>query len=612
MENEIMRLVSKMLAASFLASASPLLAEQPSTLIKDVSVFDGEKLVGKRSVLISGDKITNPDFRGKPANATVIIDGKGKMLMPGMIDAHVHAMQGLDTALLFGVTTQLDMFTAPEMNKEVKDKTKNGGNTGVSDLYSAGYLATVPKGHGSQFGVKVPTLTTPGEADAWVAARVAEGSDYIKIVNESGETVGRPMPTLDAPTTAALIAAAHRYKKLAVVHVQTQALAENAIQSGADGLVHLFFDKAGGQEFAALAKQKGAFVTPTLTVFEGYSGRSGTATLLGSPAFKELLSKDAIETIRAQFGADRTASIDANVKNTISALAKVGVPILAGTDAGNPATWYGISMHRELELLVAAGLSPSQALQAATSAPAKAYRLADRGRIAKGMKADLLLVEGDPSRDITATRNIVEVWKNGMPASKLREERRIAVRAEASGKAPDAVALPADGRILALTSDNGKVVMKAPLGSWMESTDSMMGGQSTVKLAVNGKAPDGQPALVMTGDVTKGTFGQWAGVSFMPGANFSAVNLSSANALKLWVRGEGAGFGVMGFSKAGGQMPSTAPMKVSTEWTELTIPFAAMPKFDASGALMFAITALQPGPYRLEIADVRLVMEPKP
>jgi cytosine/adenosine deaminase-related metal-dependent hydrolase len=187
--------VQKFVSFALLATATPLWAQNQTTLIRDVLVFDGDKPVGQRSVLIVGDRISNPDFRGKPATGTTIIDGKGKMLMPGMIDAHVHAMQGLDTALLFGVTTQLDMFTAPDMNKDAKAKTKAGGNSDITDLYSAGWLATVPNGHGTQFGIAVPTLTTPQEADAWVAARVGEGSDYIKIVNESGETVGRTMPT---------------------------------------------------------------------------------------------------------------------------------------------------------------------------------------------------------------------------------------------------------------------------------------------------------------------------------------------------------------------------------------------------------------------------------
>lgn len=599
---------SKSLSFLLLASASPLLAQQSATLIKDVSVFDGEKAAGNASVLIVGDKIANANFKGKAPKDAIVIDGQGKMLIPGLIDAHIHAIQGLDTALLFGVTTQLDMFMPPEVNVEARAKTKAGGNTDIADLYSAGWLATVPSGHGTQFGAPVPTLTTAAEADAWVAARVAEGSDYIKIVNEAGETSGRPLPTLDAATTSALIAAAKKRGKQAVVHIQTRALAENALNSGANGLVHIFFDKPGDDSFAKLAKDKGVFITPTLTVFEGYAGRPGTAGLLEVAAFKGLLSQSAVESIKIQFGKDRTASIDANVKATLTSLARAGVPILAGTDAGNPATWYGISMHRELELLVKAGLTPVQALTAATSTPAKAYGLADRGRIAKGMKADLLLIEGDATKDILQTRNLVEVWKNGVPTTKLREARRASVVAEATAAASQ-VTLPADGRVLTLSNAGGKVTMTAPVGVWTETTDAIMGGKSSVKLEQTGVAPNGQPALVITGDVKQGAFGQWSGVSYMPTPSFSPADLSAANTLKFYARGEGAAFGLMGFSKAGGQMPAMAPIKVGAEWSEVAVPFSAMRGFDAKGTMMLAITSLQPGSYRLEIADVRLVKE---
>lgn len=595
------------LALTLLATASPLLAQQ-QTLIRDVTLFDGEKALGKRSVLIVDDKIANIDFRGKAKKGMVIIDGKGKMLMPGMIDAHVHAYQELDTPLLFGVTTQLDMFTPPDSNKEAKAKTKAGGNTDIADLYSAGWLATAPKGHGTQFGAAVPTLTTPEEAEAWVAARLAEGSDYIKIVNEGGETVGRTLPTLDTATTKALVGAAHKRGKMAVVHIQTRSLAENAVAAGADGLVHLFFDKPGDDAFAMLAKEKGVFVTPTLTVFEGYAGRSGTAGLVNADAFKGLLSQPALETIKTQFGQDRTAAIDANVKTTITALAKAGVPILAGTDAGNPATWYGISMHRELELLVNAGLTPIQALAAATSAPAKAYRLSDRGRIAKGMKADLLLLKGDATRDIANSRNIVEVWKNGVPTTKLREARRAAVAAElAAASAP--LALPADGRMLTLSAKDGKVQMSAPFGLWSEATDAIMGGKSTVKLDMAGNSPNGQPALKITGVVATGAFGQWSGVSFMPSSSFAPADMSNANTMKFWARGEGSGFAIFGFSKASGQMPAIAPFTVTSDWKEIAVPFSALPKFEAKSMNMIAIEAMAPGAYWLEIADVRLVKE---
>ena len=87
--------------------------------------------------------------------------------------------------------------------------------------------------------------------------------------------------------------------------------------------------------------------------------------------------------------------------------------MLAGTDAPNPGTVFGASLHRELELLVRCGLSPAQALAAATVGPARVFGLTDRGRVAVGQRADLVLVSGDPLTDITATRAIERVWRAG-------------------------------------------------------------------------------------------------------------------------------------------------------------------------------------------------------
>ena len=97
----------------------------------------------------------------------------------------------------------------------------------------------------------------------------------------------------------------------------------------------------------------------------------------------------------------------------IPALSAAHVPILAGTDVGNPGIAPGASLHGELEYLVEAGLTPQQALAGATSAPATVFHLADRGRIAPGARADLVLVKGDPAKDIKATRDILAIWKSG-------------------------------------------------------------------------------------------------------------------------------------------------------------------------------------------------------
>ncbi len=106
-------------------------------------------------------------------------------------------------------------------------------------------------------------------------------------------------------------------------------------------------------------------------------------------------------------------SLTANARESVRRLHAAGIRILAGTDAPNPNTTHGASVHEELQQLVRAGLSPTESLVAATSGPAAVFGLTDRGRIAVGLRADLLLVNGDPTRRISHTRSIVAIWKNG-------------------------------------------------------------------------------------------------------------------------------------------------------------------------------------------------------
>ena len=101
-------------------------------------------------------------------------------------------------------------------------------------------------------------------------------------------------------------------------------------------------------------------------------------------------------------------------EDNVRRLADAGVTLLAGMDAPNPGTVFGASLHRELELLVRCGISPAQALAAATAEPARVFGLADRGRVAAGQRADLVLVSGDPLTDITATRAIERIWRGGI------------------------------------------------------------------------------------------------------------------------------------------------------------------------------------------------------
>ena len=115
----------------------------------------------------------------------------------------------------------------------------------------------------------------------------------------------------------------------------------------------------------------------------------------------------------------------------------------------------------------------------------------------------------------------------------------------------------------------------------------------------------------MTGEVKAGSIASWAGVSFAPAAQpFQPADLGAATGLRFWTRGEGSTPVVMGFSTAGGQAPSVAPFAATAAWTEVTVRFADLKGFDPSNATLLLISASQkPGPFRLEIADVRLVRD---
>src|SRR5215468_9282284 len=142
----------------------------------------------------------------------------------------------------------------------------------------------------------------------------------------------------------------------------------------------------------------------------------------------------------------------------------------------------GATVHGEMELMVREGLTPVQALIAATASPAKAFHLDDRGVIGPGKRADLVLVEGDPATDIKATRHIAGVWKQGVAIDRAAWESRVQTLEadEARRKKNPPPAGSESGKVSDFEGDKPD----APFGSWMPSLDTMMGGQSTGTIAV--------------------------------------------------------------------------------------------------------------------------------
>lgn len=401
------------------------LGAQASLVFRDVRVFDGERVAGQRSVLVERGVIVRigDATMAVPTGATVI-DGRGRTLLPGLIDAHVHltdsAEADLRQAASLGVTTVLDMFSAGSRFERLK-ALRAADRPHLADLRTAGTGASAPKGHPSQMGGPPFALVTDSAmAAAFVADRVAEGSDYIKIIYDDLRLMGYSAPMLDRPTLQALVAAAHANGKLAVVHIMSEDQARHAIEAGADGLVHLFLGGPAAPGLAELAAARGVFVVPTLSVLDGTCGRSHAARV----AEDSLLMPYVRASLRPLLLMPRRAQANPpsceGARDAMRQLVKAGVPVLMGTDAPSPGHAYGASVHTELALAVEAGLTPLQALRGATAAAAKAFRLADRGRVAVGLRADLVLVEGDPTQEIAATRRIVGVWKRGVAVERLR------------------------------------------------------------------------------------------------------------------------------------------------------------------------------------------------
>lgn len=592
-----------MLLCAAVGAASTALAAP--TLVQDVRVFDGKAVHERRSVLFDGGVIVDADFRGPAPQGSRVVDGAGRTLLPGLIDAHTHAFRWFELPVLFGVTTQVDMFTDVQLMKKAKQEMAQGSRHDHADLFSAGTLVTAPRGHGTQFGVAIPTITGPEQAQDFVDARIAEGSDFIKIVMESGYG----MPSLDLATTRAVIAAAHLRGKMAVVHIGNEKDARAVLEAGADGLVHLFpGDSADAAGLARLAASRGAFVIPTFAVLESMAGWRGD-DLLAEPSLAGLLDKDAQGPLKARYGNKERAGMLVAPKAVTAALVKAGVPVLAGTDAGNPGTQYGVSMHRELKALVEAGLTPAQALAAATSEPARVFKLGRRGRIEKGYKADLLLVEGNPTADILATRRIVEVWKDGESANGLREaqRRQVARAAQEAQQGKPALALPPDGRI----SQFSEQQLASPFGmGWGPSTDSFIGGKSSVKLATGPALADGQVPLAIEAKVAPGLPFAWAGVAFMPGQQpMQSVDMRAVKAVRFKARGDGKTYQLIAMSQ-GVQVPGAKSFRAGPEWAEVTVPIGELKGIDPALVTMLGFNAgPQPGDYRFEIVDVRLLTQ---
>ena len=577
---------------------------QESILFESVAVFDGERKIDATNVLIEGGKIKAVGKEVKALASSKKISGTGKTLIPGMIDAHTHVWMEsqLQQAAMFGVTTELDMMSVPENVAMFRKQQADGKANDRADVFSAGAAVTVKGGHGTQFGFAVPTVDGASDAAQFVNERVREGSDYIKLILEDGSAYGRTIPTIDRETFSIAVRTAHEKRKLAVAHVSTAANARVAVESDVDGLVHLFADQNVSPEWLAMAKTKKLFVVPTASVLSSTAGANLSKLVIDDPFLKPLLNRETIANLTRAFPVRAGQEKDWEVlKENIGKLRQAGIPVLAGTDAANPGTDHGVSMHQEIRLLVSAGLSNQEALAAATSIPAKHFQLADRGQIAPGLRADIVLVDGDPTKDVGNLARIVGVWKGGFPID--RNARIESVKAENAA----AMSRPIADKSKRISNFEGEKVSADFGADWASSTDAIMGGSSTSRLTAVSEGANGSKSSMEVSGKIRPEQPAFAGAIFTPGAaEMQPSDLSAYRKLSFWAKGNDDDLQVMMFTQKRGFQPSIQFLKAGKEWKRFEFKISDFDGSDGTDVLGLWFGKSAKGEFKFWIDEVQL------
>jgi imidazolonepropionase-like amidohydrolase len=324
---------------------------------------------------------------------------QGKTVMPAIIDTHVHTSQPREELIAdlrrrayFGVSAAmslgLDTDEAPlQLRKEQLP--------GTARLFSAGRGITAPEPGRSTAPIWV---TSEREARDAVQANVARKVDIIKIwVDSRNGEYTKLSPAL----YGAVIDEAHKNRLPVTVHVFELSDAKGLLRAGVDAFAHGVRDKDVDDELLSLVKQRPNFVLGPNLPPRGV--KSDLTWLRGVLPDAELATLEERNVDQAQL----KARFDLQARNLVQ-MSKAGARLVLGTDGNTP--W---APHTEMEDMVAAGLTPMQVIMAATRNGAEFLKLKDTGAIKPGLRADFIVLDGNPLEDIRNTRRISSVYLNG-------------------------------------------------------------------------------------------------------------------------------------------------------------------------------------------------------
>jgi imidazolonepropionase-like amidohydrolase len=441
----IVRRLATILAVALGMSAAS--AEAPrATLIHNARVFDGTGAPAKiEDVLIEGDRIVAVGRNLKRPHATRVIDARGMTLIPGLYDLHTHlrapafdAPDDLGKAyaayLLAGVTTVNDYSLSGEMIAPIRGMVEPAGKIAAPRMELAVRIG-VPGGHGTEFGwgdFFTLQVSTPRSAHLAMKQALAYKPDVIKVFAD-GWRYGRDpdLNSINEDTLAAIVADAHAAGIPVITHTVTLKEAKIAALAGVDSVGHGVGDAPVDDELIRLMKKNRMAYVATLATFEPQENSTFLPAEWASLRPAERAREEArmakpLAPIEA-YDSKRWAIMQGNIR----ALKAAGIRIGIGTDAGIGGTYHGSSTIREIRWLTQLGFTPAEALVAATNTSAGIMGLDKvQGTIKPGMRADLVLIAGNPDEKIEDLYNVRHVWVGG------REQDLIALRKLTDGAAP--------------------------------------------------------------------------------------------------------------------------------------------------------------------------------
>lgn len=402
--------------------------------IKNVNVIPmtvENKIIENATVVIEGNKIIS--INTPIPDSAEIIEGKGKWLVPGFIDMHVHNLADINFSANYP-TKGATLFT--ETQDFMLLYVANGVTTAFElsgRVEHFGQRNEIIKGKVIGPRIALAALIDGGDGSGMIANTPSDGCQTVRMAKALGYEFIKVYSRLDKETYKAIIDEADKQGMKVVGHIPRtfQGRIEEAFVPHFGMVAHAEeyskqtkdFSDRDAQRFAELAKENGTWLTPTLItivrIAEQARSLDSVRHLQALPYVSPLMQSKWLTSNQYNQGTnpERVAYFEKMIEfhnRLIKAFKKAGVPIVAGTDAGTSGVIWGFSLHDEMELLVKAGLTPAEVLASATRLPATWLGIEDKiGTVEVGKYADLVLLDANPLDDIQNTRKISGVVFNG-------------------------------------------------------------------------------------------------------------------------------------------------------------------------------------------------------